>query len=113
MDFKHYNTYQPTGDQPEAIRQLTKGVEEGEPHQTLLVVTDLEKLSPWQTLLRNTIGQHWFLATIRHWQLSFMVSSNSSFQKMRLSILYPITITISRSVYTIFQSLYRKRSFDQ
>ncbi len=30
MDFKLTSTYQPTGDQPEAIRQLTKGVEEGE-----------------------------------------------------------------------------------
>src|SRR6187399_2751939 len=39
MDFKLTSTYQPTGDQPEAIRQLTKGVEEGEPHQTLLGVT--------------------------------------------------------------------------
>ena len=39
MDFKLTSTYQPTGDQPEAIRQLTKGVEEGEAHQTLLGVT--------------------------------------------------------------------------
>src|SRR5688572_18369947 len=39
MDFKLTSAYEPTGDQPEAIRQLTKGVEEGEPHQTLLGVT--------------------------------------------------------------------------
>lgn len=39
MDFKLTSIYEPTGDQPEAIRQLTKGVEEGEPHQTLLGVT--------------------------------------------------------------------------
>lgn len=39
MDFKLTSAYEPTGDQPEAIRQLTKGVEEGEAHQTLLGVT--------------------------------------------------------------------------
>ncbi|RMG55806.1 MAG: excinuclease ABC subunit B, partial [Bacteroidetes bacterium] len=31
--------YQPAGDQPEAIRQLTEGLQNGEPHQTLLGVT--------------------------------------------------------------------------
>src|SRR6187399_2315624 len=39
MDFKLTSTYQPTGDQPEAIKQLVKGIEEGEAHQTLLGVT--------------------------------------------------------------------------
>lgn len=39
MDFRLTSIYEPTGDQPEAIRQLTKGIEEGEPHQTLLGVT--------------------------------------------------------------------------
>jgi excinuclease ABC subunit B len=39
MDFKLTSEYVPTGDQPEAIRQLVKGVEGGEGHQTLLGVT--------------------------------------------------------------------------
>ncbi len=39
MDFKIVSEYQPTGDQPEAIRQLTHGVECGERFQTLLGVT--------------------------------------------------------------------------
>jgi excinuclease ABC subunit B len=39
MDFKLTSEYTPTGDQPEAISQLVKGVEEGEAHQTLLGVT--------------------------------------------------------------------------
>lgn len=39
MQFKVVSDYQPTGDQPEAIRQLAEGIENGEPFQTLLGVT--------------------------------------------------------------------------
>lgn len=39
MDFKVVSEYKPTGDQPEAIIQLTQGIEEGEKFQTLLGVT--------------------------------------------------------------------------
>lgn len=39
MDFKLISDYVPTGDQPQAITQLLKGLEEGEAHQTLLGVT--------------------------------------------------------------------------
>ena len=39
MDFKLTSTYKPTGDQPEAITQLSDGVLEGNPAQTLLGVT--------------------------------------------------------------------------
>ena len=39
MDFELVSDYQPTGDQPEAIAQLTEGVLEGAPAQTLLGVT--------------------------------------------------------------------------
>ena len=39
MEFKLTSEYLPTGDQPEAIAELSKGVEDGLPHQTLLGVT--------------------------------------------------------------------------
>jgi len=39
MDFKLVSDYVPTGDQPKAIDKLVKGIEGGEPHQTLLGVT--------------------------------------------------------------------------
>ena len=38
-DFKLVSPYKPTGDQPEAIRQLVEGVNNGDKHQTLLGVT--------------------------------------------------------------------------
>jgi len=39
MDFKIKSDYQPTGDQPNAIKQLKKGIESGERDQVLLGVT--------------------------------------------------------------------------
>lgn len=39
MDFKLSSNYQPTGDQPEAIRQLAEGIRNNEQNQTLLGVT--------------------------------------------------------------------------
>ena len=39
MDFKLVSPYQATGDQPEAIRQLVEGLEQGIHHQALLGVT--------------------------------------------------------------------------
>ncbi len=39
MDFKLISSYQPTGDQPEAIRQLAEGIRNNEQNQTLLGVT--------------------------------------------------------------------------
>jgi len=43
MDFKLHAPYQPTGDQPDAIRQLVKGVENGYQHQVLLGATGTGK----------------------------------------------------------------------
>ena len=39
MQFKLTSEFQPTGDQPEAIRQLVEGVERGDPAQVLVGVT--------------------------------------------------------------------------
>jgi excinuclease ABC subunit B len=39
MDFKLTSDFKPTGDQPEAIKQLVAGLEKGVPYQTLLGVT--------------------------------------------------------------------------
>ena len=39
MNFKLASDYEPRGDQPEAIAQLSRGIGDGEKHQTLLGVT--------------------------------------------------------------------------
>jgi excinuclease ABC subunit B len=39
MNFKLMSDYEPRGDQPDAIEQLSHGIEAGEKHQVLLGVT--------------------------------------------------------------------------
>lgn len=41
--FKLHSPFQPTGDQPEAIKYLTNGLEKGKKFQTLLGVTGSRK----------------------------------------------------------------------
>jgi len=43
MDFELQAPYQPTGDQPEAIRQLVEGIQKGNQHQVLLGATGTGK----------------------------------------------------------------------
>lgn len=54
MDFKLSSEYIPTGDQPKAIEQLTRGIEEGEPHQTLLGVTGSGKTFTMANVIART-----------------------------------------------------------
>ncbi|MEX1274938.1 MAG: DEAD/DEAH box helicase family protein, partial [Bacteroidota bacterium] len=53
MAFSLVSDYKPTGDQPEAIRQLTEGVERGDKHQTLLGVTGSGKTFTISNVIRN------------------------------------------------------------
>ena len=43
MEFKLTSKYEPTGDQPEAIRELTDGIRQGDRAQVLLGVTGAGK----------------------------------------------------------------------
>jgi len=52
--FKLVSDYQPRGDQPSAIAQLTEGLEKGEQHQTLLGVTGSGKTFTMANLIHNT-----------------------------------------------------------
>ena len=56
--FKLHSEYKPTGDQPQAIEYLSKGIQEGKKFQTLLGVTRLtEKLLQWQILYKKCKSQ--------------------------------------------------------
>ena len=54
MEFKLTSKYKPTGDQPEAIKQLTEGLERGDMSQVLLGVTGSGKTFT----MANVIAQH-------------------------------------------------------
>ncbi len=53
MDFKLTSKYKPTGDQPEAIRQLTDGVNRGDRAQVLLGVTGSGKTFTMANVIAN------------------------------------------------------------
>lgn len=53
MDFKLCADFEPTGDQPEAISQLTNGLKRGDPAQTLLGVTGSGKTFTIANVIRN------------------------------------------------------------
>ncbi len=54
MEFNLTSEYQPTGDQPEAIRQLVEGVNAGENYQTLLGVTGSGKTFTIANVVQQT-----------------------------------------------------------
>lgn len=53
MDFKLTSQYKPTGDQPQAIRQLTDGILQGDPAQVLLGVTGSGKTFTIANVIAN------------------------------------------------------------
>lgn len=53
MDFKLTSDYMPTGDQPEAIAELVRGIEAGDPYQTLLGVTGSGKTFTMANVIRE------------------------------------------------------------
>ena len=53
MDFELISKYQPTGDQPEAIRQLTDGLLRGDRSQVLLGVTGSGKTFTVANVIQN------------------------------------------------------------
>ena len=54
MDFILHSDYKPTGDQPNAIKELTEGVNNGVPYQTLLGVTGSGKTFTMANVIANT-----------------------------------------------------------
>src|SRR5215467_7607790 len=53
MEFKLQSSYEPAGDQPEAVRQLTEGILQGEKYQTLLGVTGSGKTFTIANVIQN------------------------------------------------------------
>ncbi|HEX4851788.1 MAG TPA: DEAD/DEAH box helicase family protein, partial [Puia sp.] len=53
MEFKLHSTYNPAGDQPDAIRQLTEGILSDEKYQTLLGVTGSGKTFTMANVIQN------------------------------------------------------------
>ncbi len=54
MKFELKSNYKPAGDQPKAIKQLVAGLEDGQPHQTLLGVTGSGKTFTMANVIAQT-----------------------------------------------------------
>jgi excinuclease ABC subunit B len=54
MDFQLISDFQPTGDQPTAIKQLVEGITQGVKHQTLLGVTGSGKTFTMANVIKET-----------------------------------------------------------
>ena len=52
--FKLHSEYKPTGDQPNAIKYLSKGIEDGKKYQTLLGVTGSGKTFTMANIIEKT-----------------------------------------------------------
>lgn len=78
--------YKPTGDQPEAIAQLTDGLLKGDKCQTLLGVTGSGKTFTMANVIANLNRPTLVLAHNKTLARSFVQSSRSFFRTTRWSI---------------------------
>ena len=72
--FKLVSDYTPSGDQPEAIEALIKGIAEGKKHQVLLGVTGSGKTFTIANVIERLNRPPLFYLIIKPLPLSFMVN---------------------------------------
>ena len=77
MNFKLTSKYKPTGDQPEAIRQLTDGINRGDRAQVLLGVTGSGKTFTMANVIANVNKPTLILS--HSWQPNFTTRCAVSF----------------------------------
>lgn len=96
MNFELTSAYKPTGDQPEAIAQLTEGVLEGVPAQTLLGVTGSGKTFTIANVIAN-INKPTLILSHNKTLAAQLYSEFKGFSPIMLSnIMYLIMIITSR-----------------
>ena len=92
--FKLHSEYKPTGDQPQAIEYLSKGIEEGKKFQTLLGVTGSGKTFTMANIIQKVQKPTLVLAH------NNTVNLKSFSLKIMLSILFLITtITNQKHIF--------------
>ena len=94
--FKLTAPYQPTGDQPQAIEQLVKGLKAGDKEQTLLGVTGSGKTFTMANVIAQVNRPTLVLATTKPWRPSCVRNSVPFSPKTPWNILSRTTIITSR-----------------
>ena len=104
-----HSQYKPMGDQPQAIAELTDGVNRGFTEQTLLGVTGSGKTFTMANVIANLNRPTLILAHNKTLALSSVPSSASFSLKTQSSILFRTTTTISRRLISRQRTLILKR----
>ena len=94
--FKLVSEYKPTGDQPQAIKELVEGFQKGNQFQTLLGVTGSGKTFTMANVIEKLNKPTLIIAHNKTRRHSFTESLRSFFLTMRWNISFPIMIIISR-----------------
>ena len=87
--------FQPTGDQPEAIKQLVDGIKRNDFAQTLLGVTGSGKTFTIANVIQEVKKPTLIFSHNKTLAAQLYGEFSSSFQRMQLSILFLIMIIIS------------------
>lgn len=91
-----HSEYEPTGDQPEAIKELVKGFEAGDQFQTLLGVTGSGKTFTMANVIEKLNRPTLVIAHNKTLAGQLYSEFKEFFRRMRLNILYLTMIIISR-----------------
>lgn len=83
MRFQIKSEFKPTGDQPQAIRQLTNGIKSNDKYQTLLGVTGSGKTFTVANVIEEVQKPTWSWLTIKRWRRNCIRSSSNSFLIMQ------------------------------
>ena len=110
QSFRLASDYEPRGDQPEAIRELVRGVEGGEKHQVLLGVTGSGKTFTMAKIIEQMGRPALVLAHNKTLAAQLFHEFRNFFPKTRSSILSATTITTSRRRTYRLRTLTSKKS---
>ena len=111
MNFKLVSDFKPTGDQPKAIKEIVAQFQNQDPFVTLQGVTGSGKTFTMANAVQELQRPTLVLLTTKLWQPSSTLNSSNFFQRMPLSISFPITTTtnlkpISLPVEIILKKIY-------
>lgn len=95
MEFKIVSPFSPTGDQPEAIAELTHGIKEGLPAQTLLGVTGSGKTFTMANVIEQVQKPTLILSHNKTLAAQLYSEFKNFSPKMLSNILFLITIIIN------------------
>jgi len=113
MKFELSSKYKPSGDQPQAIKSLVRGIKNGQKFQTLLGVTGSGKTFTVANVIQQVQKPTLVIAPNKHWPRSLHRNFAHFFPKTQWNILFHIMIIISRKPIFPRRIHILKRSADQ